>query len=701
MLYWNKYKGHTPDIIGKKKKYDATIYTFDIETSNYIVVGKKVIPGCFYLSLTEEEKKVASYQSSMYIWMLGINDIVYYGRTWDELKRFLKIIDDFIPEKKYFFIHNASFEFQFMKDIFHIKSVLSRKVRKIMTFELLDYNIIFKCSYQMSNCSLKQLPKLFKLPVEKKVGDLNYDLLRNSKTVLTEKELGYCEYDCLVVYYYILEELKTYGDVKHIPTTSTGHVRRELMDLIMKDYKYRRIVGKAINIDPIIYNRMNDAFMGGYTHANWIYADEILKDIDSYDETSAYPYVLVSYKFPSSEFVKCNIKTREEMSRRRCYLLVVRFHNLRSKYYNNFISSSKCQEINKGEYDNGRIIAAEEIIITLTEIDFYLIMDSYNIESYEIIESYSATKAYLPKKFIEFVLDKYVKKTEYKDNPELELEYQKEKNKFNSLYGMAVTNEIRNEVSFDDVLKMWQEEELTNDEIKERLEKQKKKAFLSYAYGIYVTAYARDNLIRRIMDLDEYVVYADTDSIKLVPGYDKNVILDYNKKVEERINYVSQALRIPKERFAPKDIHGKEHMLGLFEYETNGLNKHTYNRFITQGAKKYAYERDEKDKETKEIIVNKISITVAGVPKRGYKCLKKLEDFKDDLIFDYETTHKQMIAYNDNQLEVLLEDYQGNIERVKDKSGACILPTTYVLSKSNDYAALLSDNSSKKARFKE
>ena len=42
--------------------------------------------------------------------------------------------------------------------------------------------------------------------------------------------------------------------------------------------------------------------MGGYTHANWIYTDEIIKNVDSFDETSAYPYVLVTCKFPSSEF---------------------------------------------------------------------------------------------------------------------------------------------------------------------------------------------------------------------------------------------------------------------------------------------------------------------------------------------------------------------------------------------------------------
>ena len=43
---------------------------------------------------------------------------------------------------------------------------------------------------------------------EKLVGNLDYDLIRNSKTELTEKELKYCENDCLVIYEYIKKELE-------------------------------------------------------------------------------------------------------------------------------------------------------------------------------------------------------------------------------------------------------------------------------------------------------------------------------------------------------------------------------------------------------------------------------------------------------------------------------------------------------------
>ena len=60
-----------------------------------------------------------------------------------------------------------------------------------------------------------------------------------------------------------------------------------------------------------------------------------------------------------------------------------------------------------------------------------------------------------------------------------------------------------------------------------------------------------------------------------------------------------------------------------------------------------------------------------------------------------------MLMYNDEQPEIMLEDYQGHIVKVDEKSGCCILPTTYVLGKSNDYVSLLSDESSKRARYKE
>lgn len=215
--------------------------------------------------------------------------------------------------------------------------------------------------------------------------------------------------------------------------------------------------------------------------------------------------VMVTHKFPMSPFMKCKLTKKEQMSKNFAYLLVVRFTNIKCKYYNNFISQNKCTKIKNARYDNGRIISADEIEIVLTDVDFNFILKAYK-GNYEILESYFARYDYLPKEFINFILEKYVKKTEYKDVIGKEVEYALEKAKFNSLYGMSVTNNIKDEVIFDNE-KGWSEVPLNNDEIIERLKFERKKGFLSFAWGVWVTAHARCNLLENIIKLDECVIY--------------------------------------------------------------------------------------------------------------------------------------------------------------------------------------------------
>jgi hypothetical protein len=261
MKYWTEYYGHEKKIKGKRKKYDTNIYTLDIESTSYLILNGKQKNVTEYLKLTEKEQKECKKQGCMYIWMFGINSDVYYGRTWNELKFFLNNLENVVPEQKFLFIHNQSFEFQFMKSVFSFADVVARKAHKVMVSILKDYNITIKCSYYMSNCALKYLPDLYDLPVEKKVGDLDYTLIRTPATKLTDLELGYCENDILVLYYYIKYEIETYEDVKHIPNTSTGHVRRELKEKIEKDYAYKNLCRKSINVDPHVFNLLQSAFM--------------------------------------------------------------------------------------------------------------------------------------------------------------------------------------------------------------------------------------------------------------------------------------------------------------------------------------------------------------------------------------------------------------------------------------------------------
>ena len=207
------------------------------------------------------------------------------------------------------------------------------------------------------------------------------------------------------------------------------------------------------------------------------------------------------------EFKKVKIKSHEELNNNYAYILVIKMSNVKCKCHNTFISSSKCRNIRGGSYDNGRIIKADSFEITITDIDFMFYQKTYTFD-YKIIESWQAPYGYLPDTFVKFIIEKYKMKTEYKGVKGKEKEYALAKSVVNSLYGMTVTNTIRDEVIFDSGL--WEEVPLTDEEIQAKLWQDKEKAFLSFSWGLFVTSWARYNLEICLVKLDPFLGTPDT-----------------------------------------------------------------------------------------------------------------------------------------------------------------------------------------------
>lgn len=263
MIYWNEYEGHEPKLIGDRNKCDNNIYTFDIETTSYIILDGIQHNTIEYLDFTQEEKERALFQGTMYIWMFGINEKIYYGRTYEELYQFLNRIEFYCTKnKKIVYVHNLSFEFNWLRNIFKFKNVMARKSRKVMKCEIEEFNFEFRCTLFMTNSKLEKIPDLYKLDVQKLVGNLDYSLIRHSETKLSKKELEYCENDCLVLYKYILKQQEIYESSKNTPITSTGFVRRELKEKINKNWNYLNKTRRSINVDGHIYNMLVSAFAG-------------------------------------------------------------------------------------------------------------------------------------------------------------------------------------------------------------------------------------------------------------------------------------------------------------------------------------------------------------------------------------------------------------------------------------------------------
>lgn len=676
MIYWTQCdKPNNYDVKRYNRvKYDNNIYSFDIETSSYFAIDN-INHAARHYKKYHDEKTEIDYRSTMYIWQFSINDQVYYGRTWKEFRQFLEIIND-TEVRKIVYVHNLSFEFQFLWSNFEISKVFARKSRKVIYCELEEFNIEFRCSLYLTNASLEFVPGLYDLPVKKLTGNLDYSKIRHSQTYLFKEELDYCEHDCLVVYELIKYYRSIYNHVYRIPRTNTGIVRKEFQKTIRKNNRYKHKILKAYNDDPIVYNFLVKAFAGGYTHANFIYADEIQKNVTSFDEASAYPYHMLSRRYPAKTFKKCYIKDLSRMNHNFAYLMKIRLTNVKSNYYNHFISYSKCYDCYDPILDNGRLVSASSITIYCTDIDIRLYQDSYNFD-YEILDIFYSTYEYLPIELTEFLLKIYGEKTILKGEG---AKYNIKKSQFNSMYGMCVTNNIRDDVTFNNG--EWSETPLSNEQIIEQLQKEKKKAFLSFAWGVWITSYSRDTLCRQIMANDDYVVYCDTDSIKLMPGFNVDSIFKYNESVKSLIETVCKKRDIDINKFYPADKKGVKHGLGFFE------NEGTYNEFITLGAKKYCYTDDKG-----------LHITVSGVPKRtGIKCLNDISEFKKGLLFDTERTGKLAAYYNDDQTEHVLYDYQGNALTIRDGSGVTLIGSDYTLGMSVEYEDFISSD---RALYKE
>ena len=661
-----------------KVKYINVSASFDIETSS------------FY---KEDEKRCV-----MYAWGLGIGGRCVRGRTWDEFKEccnyIVKRYNLSLKNRIIIYIHNLSYEFQWFKNYFKWHKVFSLEVRKPVYAVTCD-GIEFRCSYILSGYSLAKLgDNLLKYKVKKLKGDLDYSLIRHTKTPLTDKEWGYLLNDVLIVMAHIQEEIERLGDITKIPLTKTGYVRNYCREKTLKgkDRWFYNEVMKMSTLSLESYMMLKKGFMGGFTHANINYVNKIVENVHSFDFTSSYPAVMVSEKYPMGQGFTPKIKSEEDFIKYLklyCCVIDITFIDIESlDNYENYISVSRCQEIENYISNNGRIIEADRLRTTITEQDFFIIKDLYTWECVKINNMICYHKEYLPKDFVLAILELYKDKTELKNVSGKEVEYMLSKNMLNSCYGMSVTDPCRAEIVFDNY--DWGETPPNYVKLIEKYNKSSSR-FLFYAWGVWVTAYARRNLFKGIIEFKHDYIYSDTDSLKCINiERHKDFIDGYNRQIEYKINQCLDRYNISHEMAKPKTIKGIEKQLGVWDYEG------CYTRFKTLGAKRYIIEKN-----------GDIEITIAGVSKSAgirylYHTYKDNDNifnaFTDNLYFpaNYDrdgiadnASGKMCHTYIDRTMTGTVIDYLGNKNEYTELGGVHLENTDYSLSIDDAFIKLI------------
>lgn len=592
----------------KNKRYCNAVCAFDIETS----------------TLPDLE------QAIMYIWQFQLDETVtIIGRTWDEFLEFLRNIREAIrPKVLCMYVHNLSFEFQFLKGIYDFQQdeVFAVEPRKILKCTMYD-TFEFRCSYLHSNMSLGAFTKKMGVP-DAKLSDFDYSKVRYPWTKLTEDELHYCINDVRGLVQALKREMAMDHDTLYtIPLTSTGYVRRDCKRA-MEEFNHAQLL--EMLPDPTVYRLLREAFRGGNTHANRWYSGDIIPGVYSMDLSSAYPSAMVDFKFPMKAFFREGEIPLERVTeliykKHKAVLMRICFYDIRltSRYIGcPYLARDKCRNIQGGRYDNGRILSADYLETTITDIDLKIILKQYDWSACNPFDVYWARYGKLPKPLRDTVIKYYRLKTELKQNPgepfdsEKDYFYFKAKNKLNSLYGMCAQDPVKDSIDFIDGVFIQR-----NDPVEDLLAKSYRKAFLSYAWGVWVTAWCRWMLQQGIDAAGDDFLYCDTDSVKTIGPLDMTAFNQEMRDLSEQNGGYAD------------DPSGRRHYLGVFESETgpDGMEK-----FVTLGAKKYAFVED-----------GKLHITIAGVnKKKGAVELGRIENFREGFIFrDAGGTES---VYNDN-----------------------------------------------------
>ena len=627
----------------KVKHYRNIITGFDIETT----------------TLPDIE------QAFMYIWQFQIGrDVTVIGRSWTQFFELLKKIRSLLNgDWLVIYVHNLSFEFQFLKGIYQFEEdevfcTESRKILKCTMFDCFE----FRCSYLLTNMSLDEFTYRMKVENRKLSGDqFDYSKVRYSDTPLSDYEIQYCINDVQGLVQALYKSFEIEGDnVETVPLTSTGYVRRDAKRS-MEQFNHDQLA--EMLPDLAVYEMLREAFRGGNTHANRWYAGDIIENVKSVDRVSSYPDVMINCKFPMQKFFiepNTSIKRLKELiwKHKKPVLMRIAFYDIDMKDILNgapYLTKDKSRNIINGVFDNGRILRADYLETTMTDIDFKIVLGMYKWTSCNPYEVYTSVYKPLPEALKNVILKYYVDKTELKGLEDQEVYYTKAKNKLNSCYGMTAQDPVKQTVKFKDGSYV-----LDLQDVGKLLKASNKKAFLSYAWGVWVTAWARYRLQEVIDIAGHNFIYCDTDSVKYIGDID---IEEYNRRriIDSRKN----------KAFA-KDQKGRIHYMGVFENEIEN-DKKAYDRFKTMGAKKYVYELN-----------GKLYITIAGVSKKiGAEELGSIENFNEGFTF-YAAGGTESI-FNDN-VDMTVKS-EGHLIRITDN--IVIMPSTYTLGLTAEYKAIL------------
>lgn len=375
-----------------------------------------------------------------------------------------------------------------MGKYYQIELVFSKTKRKTS-------KVTFKDSLKKLTMSVEQVAKAFRLPISKL--SIDYELCRPRGWKLTQLEKNYIQNDVKIMAMALKQDF-----ARGLTRLTTGaDALANYKDTIGKRWKQLFPV-IAVEMDTAI----RKAYRGGWTYANPKYQateDRPRRNIwmgSVYDKNSMYPSVMYSKPLPVGMPVYFRGQYKDDPT----HPLYIQYVSLTAKLKADRLPTLQIKN-NPFFSEHDYVIDTDGIVdLALTNIDLELLQDQYDV----VITSYNGGYKFRAMRgmFCEYIdYWMHIKETTTGG------ERLRAKLMLNALYGKFATNpDVTGKMPY-----------LKDDgAVGYRMQDEEFREPVYTPMGVFITAYARDDIVRNCQKIYPRFLYADTDSIHCI-GWDE------------------------------------------------------------------------------------------------------------------------------------------------------------------------------------
>lgn len=589
MKYWNEMDFTVfCESRSRRERHHHTPYVaaFDTETTTVIHDGEKV--------------------AFMYVWQMAIENEAFYGRTWQELKECLRKIKNemylAVDYKLIVYIHNLKYDFGFYKHEVNLEGeedFVARSKRTVLK-HIMDDCFEIRDSAVYTEEPLEDMGVEVGIP---KMKGYDYTKIRHALTPLTPEELHYCENDVLILTrYFRLEAEKAGCSIYKLPLTYTQSIKRGINYEFSRESRMYQAMIMARQLknndhDNKILQLLKKAFFGAFNYSSQLARGITQENVAGIDISACYGAQCLLHPYPMSRFDKLELpESTEDLKTNSRYKGKAMLITFAAKIVSAKYADIGFLPINIHNYwqrsvtginnvSSKRILTAEKIEMTLTDVDFKLFLELYDYKKIKFISILGSDYGEMPPYMIRSITNTHAKKLEvqYKNNAikrvrpltlAEQLEYTHAKTGVSRIYGILVQDPERDVYKWD-----AKSGEVINDG------QQRNKAQFQpilYQWGVWVVAWARYEIIRLLLKLSDAknkfdemkILYSDTDSLYFqFKENDIKIIEEYNAMINAKIAAV-----VKKHRIDPAALKG----IGT-------VKTSYYDKFKTTGIKQYCY----------------------------------------------------------------------------------------------------------------